>query len=92
MTGGTPSSAIPAVLNDPLRNHGAAFTEAEREALGLTGRLPAAVLTLEQQAQRSYVAARLHVAAAAQAAPGYGRTRARLDQRPVRRREDRHRL
>jgi hypothetical protein len=27
-----------------------AFTAAEREALGLTGRLPSAVLTLEQQA------------------------------------------
>jgi hypothetical protein len=28
--------------------------EAEREALGLTGRLPSAVLTLDQQAQRVY--------------------------------------
>ena len=54
MTHGAGSSPIPAVLGDPLRNHGAAFTEAEREALGLTGRLPAAVLTLDQQAQRSY--------------------------------------
>jgi malate dehydrogenase (oxaloacetate-decarboxylating) len=31
-----------------------AFSAAEREALGLTGRLPAAVLTLEQQAERAY--------------------------------------
>jgi malate dehydrogenase (oxaloacetate-decarboxylating) len=31
-----------------------AFTKAEREALGLTGRLPAAVLSLEQQAHRAY--------------------------------------
>jgi malate dehydrogenase (oxaloacetate-decarboxylating) len=31
-----------------------AFTEAERDALGLTGRLPAAVLTLEEQARRVY--------------------------------------
>ena len=31
-----------------------AFTLAEREALGLTGRLPSAVLTLDQQAQRAY--------------------------------------
>ena len=54
MTSNACSPAIPAVLNDPLSNHGAAFTEAEREALGLTGRLPAAVLTLDQQAQRSY--------------------------------------
>jgi malate dehydrogenase (oxaloacetate-decarboxylating) len=48
------TSAIPGVLSDPLSNHGAAFTEDEREALGLTGRLPAAVLTLDQQALRSY--------------------------------------
>jgi len=31
-----------------------AFTEAERDALGLTGRLPSAVLTLEQQALRAH--------------------------------------
>src|SRR5580692_9712839 len=42
------------ILADPLRNRGAAFTEAQRRALGLTGRLPAAVLTLDQQALRSY--------------------------------------
>jgi malate dehydrogenase (oxaloacetate-decarboxylating) len=54
MTRDAGSSTIPSVLNDPLRNHGAAFSEAEREALGLTGRLPAGVLTLDQQAQRSY--------------------------------------
>jgi malate dehydrogenase (oxaloacetate-decarboxylating) len=42
------------VLDDPLLNRGVAFTAAEREALGLTGRLPAAVLTLEQQAARAY--------------------------------------
>ncbi|GHH09516.1 NAD-dependent malic enzyme [Streptomyces lanatus] len=46
--------ATPDVLTDPLRNHGVGFTEAERKALDLTGRLPAAVLTLEQQAQRAY--------------------------------------
>ena len=54
MTRDAATSTIPPVLSDPLSNHGAAFTEAEREALGLTGRLPAAVLTLDQQAQRSY--------------------------------------
>ena len=54
MTRDAGTSTIPPVLSDPLSNHGAAFTEAEREALGLTGRLPAAVLTLDQQAQRSY--------------------------------------
>src|SRR6202161_4815928 len=54
MTRDAGTSTLPPVLSDPLSNHGAAFTEAEREALGLTGRLPAAVLTLDQQAQRSY--------------------------------------
>jgi malate dehydrogenase (oxaloacetate-decarboxylating) len=44
--------AVPDVLDDPLRNRGVAFTQAEREALGLTGRLPSAVLTLEEQAHR----------------------------------------
>ena len=44
----------PAVLNDPLRNRGVAFTAAEREALGLTGRLPSAVLTLDEQARRAW--------------------------------------
>ena len=42
------------VLDDPVRNHGVAFTAAERASLGLAGRLPSAVLTLEQQAQRAY--------------------------------------
>ncbi|MFE0538324.1 NAD-dependent malic enzyme [Streptomyces nigra] len=46
--------AIPTALSDPLLNHGVGFTEAEREALGLTGRLPTAVLTLEQQAERAH--------------------------------------
>lgn len=46
--------AVPAVLNDPLLNHGVAFTEAERKALALTGRLPSAVLTLDQQVQRAW--------------------------------------
>jgi malate dehydrogenase (oxaloacetate-decarboxylating) len=46
--------AVPTALNDPLRNRGAAFTDAERESLGLAGRLPPAVLTLEQQALRAY--------------------------------------
>jgi malate dehydrogenase (oxaloacetate-decarboxylating) len=42
------------VLNDPMRNRGVGFTAVERAALGLVGRLPSAVLTLEQQAQRAY--------------------------------------
>jgi malate dehydrogenase (oxaloacetate-decarboxylating) len=54
MTRNQATSAVPPVLSDPLRNHGVAFTQAEREALGLTGRLPFAVLTLDQQAQLAY--------------------------------------
>ena len=46
--------AEPTVLNDPLRNRGVAFTPAEREALGLTGRLPSGVLTLDEQARRAW--------------------------------------
>ena len=42
------------VLDDSVLNRGVAFSAAEREALGLTGRLPAGVLTLEQQAERAY--------------------------------------
>jgi malate dehydrogenase (oxaloacetate-decarboxylating) len=47
--------AEPTVLNDPLRNRGVAFTLAEREALGLTGRLPSGVLSLEEQARRAWL-------------------------------------
>ncbi|QHA02127.1 oxaloacetate-decarboxylating malate dehydrogenase [Streptomyces broussonetiae] len=46
--------AIPSVLVDPLRNRDVAFTPEERAALGLTGRLPSGVFTLERQAQRAY--------------------------------------
>jgi malate dehydrogenase (oxaloacetate-decarboxylating) len=46
--------AIPAQLQDPLHDKGTAFTQEERDALGLTGRLPSAVQTLDQQAQRAY--------------------------------------
>lgn len=42
------------VLDDSLRNHGVAFTPEERKELHLTGRLPSAVLTLDQQAERAY--------------------------------------
>ena len=42
------------LLRDPRYNRGTAFTAEERYALGLEGLLPAAVLSLEQQAVRSY--------------------------------------
>ncbi|MBR1088370.1 NAD-dependent malic enzyme [Bradyrhizobium manausense] len=40
------------LLRDPLLNKGTAFTEAERDAHGLRGLLPACVLTIEQQVER----------------------------------------
>jgi malate dehydrogenase (oxaloacetate-decarboxylating) len=43
-----------ALLRDPRLNRGTAFTLSERGALGLTGLLPAGVLSLEEQANRSY--------------------------------------
>jgi malate dehydrogenase (oxaloacetate-decarboxylating) len=42
------------VLHNPKINKGTAFTAQEREALGLTGLLPPAVLTMRQQAERAY--------------------------------------
>lgn len=42
------------VLQDRYRNRGTAFTHAQRAALGVTGRLPAAVETLDEQAARAY--------------------------------------
>jgi malate dehydrogenase (oxaloacetate-decarboxylating)(NADP+) len=41
-----------ALLHDPLRNKGTAFTEPERDAFGLRGLLPPRVLTQEQQVAR----------------------------------------
>ena len=51
-----PSSAGhgPALLRDPHQNRGTAFTLEERSALGLEGLLPPGVLSLEEQAKRSY--------------------------------------
>ena len=44
-----------ALLRDPLLNKGTAFTEAERDALGLRGFLPAYVLSMQQQVERVLV-------------------------------------
>src|SRR5919197_6654785 len=41
-------------LRDPRYNRGTAFSAQERSALGLAGLLPAGVLSLEEQAKRSY--------------------------------------
>lgn len=44
----------PDALANPLKNHGTAYTLEERRKLGLIGRLPTAVETLEEQAARAY--------------------------------------
>jgi malate dehydrogenase (oxaloacetate-decarboxylating) len=54
MAGGSTTPTTPGVMDDPLLNRGVAFTPAERETLGLTGRLPSAVLSLEEQGRRAY--------------------------------------
>src|SRR5471030_2863319 len=41
-----------ALLRDPLLNKGTAFTEQEREALGLRGLLPAHMLSMKAQVER----------------------------------------
>ena len=41
-----------ALLRDPLLNKGTAFSEQERDCLGLRGLLPANLLSMEQQAER----------------------------------------
>jgi malate dehydrogenase (oxaloacetate-decarboxylating)(NADP+) len=41
-----------ALVQDPTRNKGTAFTEAERDALGLRGLLPARVARIEEQVER----------------------------------------
>ena len=46
------------VLADPLFNKGTAFTERERDALGLRGFLPPRVFTMEEQVRRSLAALR----------------------------------
>ena len=41
------------LLRDPMRNKGTAFTQAEREALGLLGLLPSRVDSMENQVKRA---------------------------------------
>src|SRR6516225_11236914 len=43
---------VPAALSAPSLNRGVGFTHEQRRRLGLTGRLPSAVLTLDEQADR----------------------------------------
>jgi malate dehydrogenase (oxaloacetate-decarboxylating) len=43
-----------AVLSTPLLNKGTAFSAEEREALGLTGLIPATISTLREQARHAY--------------------------------------
>jgi len=50
----TPISQGRGLLRDPRLNRGTAFTLEQRSALGLDGLLPAGVLSLEEQAKRSY--------------------------------------
>lgn len=42
------------LLNDPIRNRGTGFSQAERQAFGLRGLLPPAVETLEDQVARVF--------------------------------------
>ncbi|MFE6160600.1 NAD-dependent malic enzyme [Streptomyces sp. NPDC056486] len=44
----------PTILQDRYRNRGTAFSLEERAKLGITGRLPAAVETLDEQVARTY--------------------------------------
>ena len=43
-----------AILNNPFKNKGTAFTMEEREQLGLVGALPPRVKTIEEQAAETY--------------------------------------
>lgn len=51
--GGLPLPRGSALLNDPLLNKGTAFTDVERDALGLRGLLPPRVFSLDEQVARA---------------------------------------
>ncbi|WP_268745661.1 malolactic enzyme [Leuconostoc mesenteroides] len=42
------------ILRNPFLNKGTAFSEAERQQLGLTGTLPSQIQTIEEQAEQAY--------------------------------------
>jgi malate dehydrogenase (oxaloacetate-decarboxylating) len=52
--------ATTTILQDRFRNRGTAFTLEQRAKLGITGRLPAAVETLDEQAARAYAQLQQH--------------------------------
>ena len=56
--GDPPLLTGPQVLTNPLLNKGTAFTERERDALGIRGLLPPRVFTLEEQLQRTLTSVR----------------------------------
>jgi malate dehydrogenase (oxaloacetate-decarboxylating)(NADP+) len=56
--GDPPLVTGPQVLTNPLLNKGTAFTERERDALGIRGLLPPRVFTLEEQMQRTLTSVR----------------------------------
>ena len=56
--GESPQPRGAALLADPLLNKGTAFTERERDILGLRGLLPPRVFTIEEQEQRTLNAVR----------------------------------
>jgi malate dehydrogenase (oxaloacetate-decarboxylating) len=53
-TKGVEMPSVNTPLEDALHNRGVAFTEEQRSRLGLIGKLPSGVLTLDEQAGRAY--------------------------------------